>query len=88
MPGYRRVRKYMVFSRQEILHAINPGPVQGFLRELAESYEFRRATGNSITTEKMTDREFVLRFLAFHVGPWENYAANDLDRFLAEAMIK
>ena len=34
----------------------------------------------------MQDRECVLRFLAFYTNPWEDYAANDLDGYLVEAM--
>ena len=36
----------------------------------------------------MADRECVLRFLAFHVEPWEGYSANDLDGYLDDIMKK
>ena len=36
----------------------------------------------------MADRECVLRFLAFHINPWEEYAANDLDGYLGRTMEK
>ena len=34
----------------------------------------------------MEDRECVLRFIAFHIEPWEDYSANDLDGYLGTAM--
>ena len=71
---------------QEIRHALHPGPVRNYLKELAESDDFKRATDNSIKNIRMEDRECVLRFIAFHVEPWEDYSANDLDGYLGNAM--
>ena len=76
----------MVLNGQEIRHALNPGPVRGYLRRLASSDEFLRATANSIKETRMEDRECALRFLAFYITPWENYAEHDLDGYLVEAM--
>ena len=36
----------------------------------------------------MEDRECVLRFLAFHIGPWERYKIGNLDGYLVTAMTK
>ena len=71
---------------QEIRHALHPGPVRNYLKELAESDEFKRATDYSIKSKRMEDRECVLRFIAFHIEPWEDYSANDLDGYLGSAM--
>lgn len=71
---------------QEIRHALHPGPVRGFLENLANSKEFRNATSHSIKPDRMVDRECILRFLAFHIDSWENYAANDMDGYLGKAM--
>lgn len=76
----------MTLNGQEIRHALNPGPVRDYLWKLAKSHEFLKATANSIREERMQDRECVLRFLAFYTGPWEDYAVNDLDGYLVEAM--
>ena len=73
---------------QEIRHALHPGDVRGYLKKLAESEEFLTATCNSISPTRMADRECVLRFLAFHMDPWELYSTNDLDGFLGTAMKK
>ena len=47
------------------------GPYGIFSRDLAGSKEFLNATDRSINTDRMADRECVLRFLAFHIYPWE-----------------
>jgi len=76
----------MMLNGQEIRHALHPGPVRAFLRDLAKSKEFMEATDSSIKFERMADRECVLRFLAFHITSWEKYSSNDLDRYLGRAM--
>ena len=79
----------MRLNGQEIRHALNPGPVRDYLKNLAASEEFRRATADSIKKERMVDRECVLRFLAFHISPWECYGnkdSNNIDSCLIEAM--
>ena len=78
----------MTLNGQEIRHALHPGPAREYLKELAESQEFLKATDCSIRTKRMSDRECVLRFLAFYIEPWENYSADDLDGFLGDAMTK
>jgi hypothetical protein len=73
---------------QEIRHAMNKGPVREYLRGLASTTEFLKATDNSVKPLRMADRECVLRFLAFYIDPWEKYPENDLDGFLGRAMQK
>lgn len=76
----------MILNGQEIRHALHPGPVREYLKELATTEEFLAATDRSIKKDRMADRECVLRFLAFYIDPWENYDANDLDGYLSRAM--
>lgn len=76
----------MMLNGQEIRHALNPGPVREFLKNLAETEEFLNATDRSISKERMADRDCVLRFLAFYLGHWEEYADNDVDGYLDAAM--
>ncbi len=78
----------MTLNGQEIRHAINAGPARDYLKELAQSDEFTKATGYSVKEDRMADRECVLRFLAFHIEPWEEYTANDLDGYLGDIMKK
>jgi hypothetical protein len=73
-------------TRQEIRHALIPGRARTLLAELAETKEFRQATGNSVVGDRMADREMVLRFLAFRMTSPHAYKPGDFDAFLAEAM--
>ena len=76
----------MPLNGQEIRHALNPGPVRHYLKALAESIEFAEATAGSISPNRMDDRACVLRFLAFHMAPWEEYSGRSLDGHLDAAM--
>ena len=76
----------MTLNGQEIRHALNPGPVRAYLKELAASDEFARATAGSIRPRRMDDRACVLRFLAFRMTPGEEYSGTSLDEYLDAAM--
>ena len=78
----------MMLNGQEIRHALHPGPVRDYLKTLAESAEFMKATKENINPIRMADRECVLRFLAFYIDSLEEYTTNDLDGFLGNAMQK
>ncbi len=75
--------KFMIFSRvntggltltaQEIRHAMFQGQATKTLNELSRSVEFLDATSRSIKTLRMDDRECVLRLLAFHFNPYEEF---------------
>ncbi len=84
---FRRINTLgLKLADQEIRHALNQGPATELLKELAESPEFRRATANSVKSERMMDREMVLRFLAFTMTPYQEYS--DRDKFLTSHMEK
>ena len=73
-------------SAQEIRHALYNGKSTALLKELSECEEFKLATTNSISDDRMADRECVLRYLAFtHRSP-EDYKNKDLDGFLSTTM--
>ncbi|WP_067479658.1 DUF262 domain-containing protein [Actinomadura hibisca] len=72
-------------SQQELRHALIPGPSRALLRELAESPGFQKATGGSVKSDRMGDREMVLRFIAFYLNDPADYRHRDLDPFLREA---
>lgn len=83
----------MVLTPQEIRHAMNPGPVRNFLKDLANATEFLDAVRPAIAknmSNRMGDRECAIRFLAFLDGGVEDYAKSkaDLDGFLNRAMIR
>ena len=75
---------------QEIRNALTPQHVRDYLKELAQSDEFLKATENSIRSNRMADRECILRFLAFHMDHWGNYSTSttDLNTYLTNAMKK
>jgi hypothetical protein len=73
-------------SAQEIRHALNQGAATEFLKTLADSPEFKRATDDGIRDDRMADRECVLRSLAFTLTPPTEYRVKDLDSFLNDKM--
>lgn len=75
----------LVLEPQEIRHALNQGEPAKFIASLAGIEEFKQATGNSIKSERMLDRDFANRFLAFYRFGYENYTP-DLDTFMSKAM--
>ncbi len=75
----------LVLEPQEIRHALNQGEPAKFIAELAEIEAFKQATGNSIRPERMLDRDFANRFLAFYRFGYKDYTP-DLDTFMSRAM--
>ena len=75
---------------QEIRNALTPPYVRDYLKTLAQSDEFLRATENSIRPNRMADRECILRFLAFYIDHWSHYSTStiDLNAYLTNAMRK
>lgn len=67
----------LVLNTQEIRHALNQGIGAEVLQDLASSSAFKLAVGN-ISKERMQDREFVNRFLAFYLLP-RNSIDTDID---------
>ncbi|MCR5541118.1 MAG: DUF262 domain-containing protein [Ruminococcus sp.] len=94
-PGAPIQLKYNIFKRintggleldpQEIRHALYQGHATRLLKEMAEMELFKKATGYSISTERMLDREFILRFIAFSVLPISEYD-DSIDDFLNNTM--
>ena len=73
-------------SLQEIRHALNIGKSTRLLEELSKLPEFEEATAGSISDNRMADREFILRFLAFVIHPYREYRATEFDSFLSDVM--
>ncbi|MGP2438634.1 DUF262 domain-containing protein [Streptomyces sp. JW3] len=88
--------KFNVFSRintggmplkpQEIRHAMIGGPARNYLADLAEDPAFLTATGDSVSNERMADREMVLRFMAFRMSDPAKHTERDFDQFLVNTM--
>lgn len=72
---------------QEIRHALYIGQSTNFLLRLSQTEEFLEATSYSVKSNRMMDRELILRCLAFNVRSYENYPKNhDMDSFLSDTM--
>ncbi|WNY32889.1 DUF262 domain-containing protein [Curtobacterium flaccumfaciens] len=78
----------MPLSAQELRHAMMPGQARDILQRMAASRSFREATGDSVRSERMADREMALRFAAFYLSDPSQYASQDFDDFLRRAMRK
>lgn len=97
MPGTPIQAKFTIFSRvntggmqltpQEIRHALNQGPITVLLGDLSKNTIFRNVTKGVVETLRMSDRELILRVLAFmHLGHDAYRQFNELDGFLIHAM--
>lgn len=94
-PGAPINLKYNIFKRintgglslepQEIRHALYQGFASDYLKKLSSLEVFKRATGYSIKTDRMLDREFVLRFIAFYEINEDHYRGS-IELFLNSAM--
>lgn len=95
MPGTPTDVKFNIFKRintgglmlepQEIRHALFQGTPAKFIAELAQSPAFITATNGKISSDRMLDRDFANRFLAFYLFHHEDYQP-DLDTFMSKAM--
>lgn len=94
-PGTPSSVKYNIFKRintsglelnsQEIRHALYQGQATDFLKKLSNNDNFLKATCESIRDDRMRDREFVLRYIAFREKGIEEYEGY-IDDYLNEAM--
>ena len=73
-------------NSQEIRHALNPGKIIEFLKELVSLDVFKKATCDNFDDKRMIDRECALRFLAFYENDPQSYEHPDFDRFLNDYM--
>lgn len=72
---------------QEIRHALYVGESTKLLLRLSKTDVFLHATDYSVKSNRMMDRELILRFLAFTVRNYSNYPKKeDMDTFLSDTM--
>ncbi len=83
---FERVNGGEVLSRQQMRNAIYNGPGTRWLRKMSRSDAFLWATGSSLNTKLMRDREAVNRFAGFHTLGWTSYGGGDMDGFLARTI--
>ena len=82
---FDRVNSGVPLSRQQMRNCLFTGKGTKFLKEESQSDLFQTATGRSLKSEMMRDREFVNRYCAFRLLSLEDYRG-DMDDFLALAL--
>ncbi len=81
---FDRVNSGEPLTRQQMRNALYQGPATEFLKDEAADDLFVTVTGQSLNRKKMFDREFVNRYCAFSLRPYDSY--RDMDEFLAQAL--
>ncbi len=84
---FDRVNSGVLLTRQQMRNSLYSGAATRFLKTEASTGLFAEATGKSLKSKTMRDREFVNRFCAFQLLSIEEYKG-DMDDFLAKALIK
>ena len=78
----------MILSQQEIRNALYGGECSSLLNELAEMRCFKDATGWSVKSLRMEDKELVLRFVAFLIRDYHRYNKSvNPDTWLGDTMM-
>ena len=78
----------MVLSQQKIRNALYGGECSALLNELAEMRCFKNATGWSVKSLRMEDKELVLRFVAFLIRDYRRYNKSvNPDTWLGDTMM-
>ena len=83
---FERVNGGVALTRQQMRNCLYMGEATRFLREESKTDLFLEATGKSLRTTTMRDREFVNRFCAFQILSLDDY--RDMDEFLANCLKK
>lgn len=82
---FERVNSGVPLTRQQMRNSLFTGNATRFLKNESQTDLFLAATGRSLNTKSMRDREFVNRFCAFRTLGYQNYKG-DMDKFLAECL--
>lgn len=77
----------LILTPQEIRHAMNQGVSADYIESLSVMRSFREATCGIIKTERMEDRDFITRYVAFYLQDYSTYQP-DLDSFMTKGMAK
>ncbi len=83
---FERVNSGELLTRQQMRNCLYMGAATRWLKEQAATKLFRDATGESLDSKKMRDREFVNRFCAFQLNDVSTYSSGDMDDFLARTL--
>lgn len=85
---FERVNSGEPLTRQQMRNALYNGEATNWLKAAAEGDAFRSATGQSLNTKTMRDREAINRFCAFELLGRHRYRTSDMDSFLADGLTR
>lgn len=83
---FERVNSGEPLTRQQMRNALYNGPATAWLKDAAEGAAFRSATGQTLNSKTMRDREAINRFCAFKLLGSNSYTSGDMDSFLAQGL--
>lgn len=75
----------LTLTPQEIRHAMNQGIAAETVADMAKEPAFTNVTCHIIKPDRMEDRDFVTRFVAFYLQDYHNYEP-DMDGFMTRGM--
>ena len=84
---FERVNGGVPLTRQQMRNCLFMGKATRFLKNEVGTDVFKKATGKSLNSQTMRDREFVNRFCAFQLLDLSLYRG-DMDDFLAKCLRK
>lgn len=82
---FERVNSGSTLTRQQMRNSLYMGDGTRWLRDMSRTDVFQKATGESLNSKTMRDRELINRFCAFRLLRVESYKGY-MDDFLAEAL--
>ena len=82
---FERVNSGYPLTRQQMRNCLYMGQATRWLKEQAQTNWFLEATGMSLDSKTMRDREVINRFCGFYLLGFEKYEG-DLDEFLAKTL--
>lgn len=85
---FERVNSGVSLTRQQMRNCLFNGPATQWLKKASKSPEFLAASGRSLDSKSMRDREAINRFCGFYLIGESKYAGGDMDAFLARALEK
>lgn len=85
---FERVNSGVSLTRQQMRNCLFNGPATQWLKTASNSPEFLKASGRSLDSKSMRDREAINRFCAFYLIGEQSYSGGDMDSFLARTLEK
>jgi hypothetical protein len=84
---FERVNSGVPLTRQQMRNCLFVGKATAWLGSMSHHPDFLKATGASLSSKTMRDRECINRFAAFSVNGWRDYSGK-MDNFLGDTLSK